>query len=222
MVKIAIILIIFCFNALVICWILNFFFSIPTQKERDLNFYFTDDNRNLLSELHFDDKNFYLEATIYKIKLNLDLANSYFSDRTDNYEIEMQIYSNYGQIKTFKKMFFFHRYDSMLQSIIKFITLPVRIFGYYNSNLLDIGLVDQYDNSKSSIEKINIYIKNSSLNINLAKLNFIPEVGWIKWLLYYLKYMWLPALFVSVVLGQSLLIFLLYYFYKKPTEVRDT
>jgi hypothetical protein len=222
MVKIAIILIIFSFNAIVICWLFNIFLSIPVEKGKELNFYFTDDNRNLVSELHLDNKIYDLDASNYKIKLNLDLANSYFSDKTDNYEIEMQVYSIYGQIKTYKKMFFFHRYDTMLQTLVKLITLPIRVFGYYNSNLIEIELVDRYDNYSNSIEKITIYIKNTSLNINMAILKFIPEVGWIKLVLYYFKYIWLPVLFVSFVMGQTIIIFLLYYFYKKPTEIHHT
>jgi hypothetical protein len=51
-------------------------------------------------------------------------------------------------------MFFFSHYDSILQSKIKLISQPVRILGYYNSNVYDINLVDQYYNYSSLLDKI--------------------------------------------------------------------
>lgn len=115
-------------------------------------------------------------------------------------------------------MFFFEKYDSMLENIIKILTLPIRIFGYCNSKQMVLEVLDKYDNYYQAIEKIDLYIKNSSLNIKSAKIVFVPLIGYIKWLVYYFKYIFLPFMFVLIIFLQTLVVLLLIYFFRKPSE----
>jgi hypothetical protein len=218
------------FNSLMICVIINYFFILPKEQRQAVNFRFSDDNRNLISEIYFKEISkhpsginvcsihecAYLEKFNYALNVEFEIANKIYPDNTNNYELELKLFDSRGDINYVRKLFYFEKYDSVLEWISKLASLPFRLLGYYKTQNLNLEMIEEYDNSYRSLEKIEISIKGKALNIRSCIFNFIPRIGFLRKLISYLRIVALPVLFFIIFLAQSTIILILVYFYRKP------
>ena len=188
-----------------------------------MNFHLGEENKSLVSRIYFETdfsgeemcpECLRLDRVKYNIMINFEFANKNYPEDTTNYEIEMRTSTDTGELQKIRKIFYFNKFDGMLEMVSKLITLPLRVFGYFNSQNLEMALSEDLDNSSKTISMIEVYIKNNSLNIKKCILTFIPRIGHMMHIISYLKYVALPALFIVFILIQIFAVGTLYYFRK--------
>lgn len=211
-------------NSLLMCIFINYFLYLPQKVSKELEFSFTEDNKYIKSELIFNQDNFKctncieLEKYTYSFEIDLEFANKVYPENTNNYELELQIYHSKGE-KTIKKLFYFDKYDSILELLNKIITLPFRLFGFFNSNKFDFSMVEEFDNANMNLIKIDFLIKSKSINVKHCFFNFVPQISWIRKLLSYVKMLALPFLFMTFMTFQFFVALILYLFFYKVNEI---
>jgi hypothetical protein len=217
-------------NSLMICVIINYFFILPKEQRQAIFFRFSDDNKNLISEIYSreiskhtidaDVCSIYecvnLEKFNYAINIEFEIDNKLYPEKTNNYELELKILNSSGEISFVRKLFYFEKYDSFMETISKLASLPFRLLGYYKTQNFKLEMIEDYDNSFRPIEKIEISIKGRALNIKSCLINFNPRIDFLRKFISYLRILALPVLFLVIFLGQSIIILVLVYFFSKP------
>jgi hypothetical protein len=216
-------------NSLLICIIINYFLNLPKELSQDVNFRFSHDKKNLMSEIYFKEISRHpseinlctiyecinLDRYNYALMVEFEIANKNYPDNTNNYELELKMFNTKGDINYIRKLFYFDKDDNLLEIMSKLATLPFRLFGFYKTQNFNIVMIEEYDNYDRPLEKMEIYINGKSLNIKSCKFNFIPRIGFFRKLLSYLKIAALPVLFFIIFACQLVLIIILVYFFRK-------
>jgi hypothetical protein len=118
-------------------------------------------------------------------------------------------------VKNIKKIFFFDKYDdSLVEYFSKFLSLPIRLFGFWNTKKLEIVFTEDFDTYYDPLDKIELFI-SKSLNIRKAEFVISPKVGLVRKLMSYIKYLVLPSAFLLLNFSQAVVLLFLVYFCKK-------
>jgi len=228
MIKIALVSGVIILNSLLFCIFINYLLYLPQNISKELEFSFTEDNKYIKSELIFNQDNFKctncieLEKYTYSFEIDLEFANKVYPENTNNYELELQIYHSKGE-KTIKKLFYFDKYDSIIELLSKIVTLPFRLFGFFNSKKFDFIMVEEFDNANTNLIKMDFLIKSKSINVKHCVFKFVPQISWLRKLLSYIKMVALPILFMTLMTSQFFGVLILYLFFHKikPHEAAE-
>ena len=199
--------------------------KLPDQINHELEFRFSDDKKALYTEMRFmpSGSNFimncnnclYMEPSTYKMLINMDIANNNYPTVTDNYEAELRLFNDRGEVRNIKKIFFFNKYeDSIVEYFSKVLTLPIRLIGFWNNKKVELVFIEDYDNYYDPIDKIELLI-SKSLNIRKAEFVISPKIGLIRKLVSYSKYLVIPTAFCFLIFSQGVILLFLLYFCKK-------
>lgn len=181
------------------------------EISKNFEFSFDDIGKSLKSELNincdnlFYEKNcIFLEEKVYKVKLSLELMRNqaYQNDKYKNFEVQMNLLG-LKKIEIFKKVVFIERFDFLIELIYDVFYFPFRLLGYMNHHSLLINFMDDFDNKKFNLEKIEILIKDHLINIKKATFILIPYVGWFNYIFGLLRIFILPFAFSVSVLLQT-------------------
>jgi len=195
---------------------------LPSPILKELKFEFTHDKENLITELNLVCNKTQIENCIeidninYQIFLNMDVSNSFIAySSSENIEIEM-IMNSKSRKQSIKRILFFERLDNFSDFAYKLLMTPFKIFGFFNSKNKEILIIENYDNNKIPLIKVDFIIKNKNLNLNNSHIQFIPIIGFIRRWLSYIKIILVPIIFsLSVCIQVMIYIFSLYMKRKK-------
>jgi hypothetical protein len=208
-------------NSCLLSFLIYYNLILPAPILQELKFEFSYDKENLFSEINLICNKSIMENCIeidhinYQILLNLDVSNSYISySSSENIEIEMKMFTK-SREHSVKRIFFFERLDNFSDFAYKIIMTPFRMIGYFNSKDKEILMMENYDNNKMPLRKIEFTIKNKNMNINHSHMKLIPNIGIIRRLLSYIKFIVIPIIFCISVFSQVLLYILLSYLRRK-------
>ncbi len=182
----------------------NWILKPPSEIIKDFEFSFDDIGKSLFSEININcDNNFfeknciYLGNNEYNVKLSLQLMRNqaFHNDKYRNFEVQLN-FLGLKKKETFKKVLFVERYDYLIELIFDFFNFPFRLLGYMNHHNMIINFIEDFDNAKFNLEKIEILINDHLINIKKASLILIPYVGWIKYFLSLLRFILIPLVFI--------------------------
>lgn len=120
---------------------------------------------------------------------------AYQHDKYKNFEVQMNLLG-FQKKENFKKVVFIERFDYLIELIYDVFFFPFRLLGYMNHHNLVINFMDDFDNKKFNLEKIEILIKDHLINVKKATFVLIPYVNWISYLFGLLRIFILPFAFI--------------------------
>lgn len=194
----------------IICCIINYILKPPTEIMKNFEFSFDDIRKSLKSEINincynkFNEKNcINLDNNGYNLKLSLQLMRNqaYQHDKYKNFEVQINLLG-IKKKETFKKVIFIERYDFFIEMFYDVFYFPFRLLGYYNYHNLLINFMDDFDDNKFNLEKIEILINDHFINVKKATLILNPYVGWISFILGILRFFIIPIVFLLAVFLQ--------------------
>ena len=85
-------------------------------------------------------------------------------------------------------------------------------------------MVEEFDNTNTNLIKMDFLIKSKSINVKHCVFKFVPQISWLRKLLSYIKMVFLPILFMTLMTFQFFGVLILYLFFNKikPHESEKT
>ena len=212
-------------NSLLFSSMIYYYLTLPSPISQELNFNFSHNNEYLKTELSFVcEKNMIenckeIENINYQIFLNFDVSNNFVKySNSENIEIEMKIYSK-SKEHSLKRIFFFDKLDDFSDLINKVLLIPFKMLGFFNSKDKEILMIENYDNNKQPLHKLEFLLKNKNLNMNKCYLHLVPIIGIIRRILSHVKFLAAFLFFSSSVLFQTVTYLFLFFIKRKNTFI---